>query len=109
MRTIRHGFIAIAILCGPASIILAHQKLTQTWPQEASSSGDVTTLVQQAYSRCSAAPQPGRPSQCDDYIRSFDQCAARQNDCDPRSIYEVYLKLNFSPAQQDDQRPTSPL
>jgi hypothetical protein len=109
MRTTRHAFIALAILGGPAFIILAHQKLTQTWPQGASSPVDVTTIVQQVYSRCLQAPQPDRPSQCDDYIRSFDQCAARQNDCDPRSVYEVYLKLNFSPAQQDDQQPTRPL
>jgi hypothetical protein len=46
MRKLRHGFIAIAILGGPASLILAHQKLTETWPQEASSPVDVTTLVQ---------------------------------------------------------------
>lgn len=109
MRKIRHGFIAIAILGGPASLILAHQKLTQTWPQEASNPVDITTLVQQAYSRCSEAPRPGRPSQCDNYIRSFDQCAARKNDCDPRSVYEVFLKLNFSPARQEDQPPTRPL
>jgi hypothetical protein len=109
MRKISHGFIAIAILGGPASIILAHQKLTETWPQAASGPVDVTTIVQQAYSRCSEAPQPGRPSQCDDYIRFFDQCAARLNDCDPRSVYEVFLNLNFSPAQQEDQQPTRPL
>ena len=109
MRTIRHGLIAITILGGPASIILVHQKLTETVPQEASSPVDVAIIAQQAYSRCSEAPQPGRPSQCDDYIRLFDQCAARLNDCDPRSVYEVLQKLNFSPAQQDDQQPTRPL
>lgn len=109
MRKIRHSLIAIAVLGGPASIILTHQKLTATVPREASSPVDVITLVQQAYSRCSEASQPGRPSQCDDYIRSFDQCAARKNDCDPRSVYEVFLKLNFSPAQQEDQQPTGQL
>jgi hypothetical protein len=51
MRQISHGFIAIAILGGPASIILAHQKLTHTWPQATSSPVDVTTLVQQACSQ----------------------------------------------------------
>jgi hypothetical protein len=109
MRKISHGFIAIAILTGPASIILAHQKLTETWPQAASGPVDVTTLVQQAYSRCSEAPPPGRPSQCDDYIRFFDRCAARLNDCDHRSVYEVFRNLNFSPTRQEDQQPTRPL
>ena len=50
LRKISHGFIAIAILGGPASIILAHQKLTETWLQAASGPVDVTALVQQAYS-----------------------------------------------------------
>jgi hypothetical protein len=109
MRKIRRGFIAIVILGGPACITLTYQKLTETLPQEASSPVDFATLIQQAYSRCSQAPQPGRPSQCDDNIRSFDQCAAHKNDCDLRSVYEVFLKLNVPPAQQEDQQPTGPL
>jgi hypothetical protein len=36
MRKIHHGFIAIAILGGPTSIILAHQKITEAFPQDAS-------------------------------------------------------------------------
>ena len=52
MRKIQHGFIAIAILGGPASFILAHQKLTATVPQDASNPFDVAAIVQQAYSRC---------------------------------------------------------
>jgi hypothetical protein len=103
MRKISHAFMVIAILGGPASLILTHQKLTQTWPQEAFSPVDVTTLVQQAYSRCSQVPQLVRPSQCDDDIESFDQCAARKNDCDPRSVYEVPRELNVSLAQQEDK------
>jgi hypothetical protein len=109
MRKISHGFIAIAILGGPASIILAHQKLTETWPQAASSPVDVTTLVQQAYSRCSEAPQPGRLSQCDDYIRFFDQCAARLNDCNPHSVYEGLLKLSFTPSDRGHETSPKPL
>jgi hypothetical protein len=45
MRKIRHGFIAIAILGGPASIILAHQKLTETLMQDASNLSDVAAIV----------------------------------------------------------------
>jgi hypothetical protein len=109
MRTNRRAFIAIAILGGPASIILAHQKLTTAWPQAAPSPVDVAAIVQQAYFQCSETPPSGRSSQCDDYIQFFDQCAARKNRCDPRSVYEVFLKLDFSRAQQDDQQPTRPL
>jgi hypothetical protein len=109
MRKIRHGFIAIAVLGGPASPILAHQKLTENLTQGASNPSDVAAIVQQAYSRCSEAPRAVRPSQCDDYIRSFDQCAARKNECDPHSVYEVLLKLSFTPSDRGHGSSPKPL
>jgi hypothetical protein len=48
MRKIHHGFIAIAILGGPAYIILAHQTLTETLTQDASNPSNVAAIVQQA-------------------------------------------------------------
>jgi hypothetical protein len=109
MRKIQHGFIAIVILGGPASIILAHQKLTEALPHVAASPFDIAMIVQEAYSACSDASQRTRPDQCNTYIRSFDRCAARKNECDPRSVYEVFLKLDFSPAQLKSQESTNPL
>ena len=109
MPKVRHGFIALAILGGPASLILAHQKLTETLPQDASHPSDVAAIVQQAYSRCSEAPRAARPSQCEDYIRSFDECAARKNECDPHSVYEVLLKLSFTPSDHGVETSPKPL
>ena len=109
MRKIRHGFIAIAVLGGPASLILAHQKLTETLLQGASNPSDVAAIVQQAYSRCSEAPQAVRPSQCEDYIRSFDECAARKNECDPHSVYEVLLKVSFTLSDRGHETLLEPL
>jgi hypothetical protein len=109
MRKIHHGFIAIAILGGPASIILAHQKITENWTQGASNPSDVAAIVQQAYSRCSGAPRPVRPSQCEDYIPSFDECAARKNEFDPRSRYEVLLKLSFTLSDRSHGSSPKPL
>ena len=100
MRKIRHGFIAIAILGDPASLILAHQKLTEALPQGVSAPADITVIVQQAYSRCSEAPRPVRPSQCDDYIRSYDECADRKNNWDPHTVYDVLLELSFTPSDR---------
>ena len=96
MRKIHHSLIIIAILGGPASIILTHQKLTATVPQDASNPFDVAAIVQQAYSRCAQAPRAVRPSQCKDYIRSSDECAARETERNPNSVYEVLLKLDFT-------------
>ena len=47
MRKIHHGFIAFAILGGSASIILVHQRLTETLPQEVSVPADIGAIVQQ--------------------------------------------------------------
>jgi hypothetical protein len=109
MRKIRHGFIAIAVLGGPASLILAHQKLTESLTQGATNPSDVAAIVQQAYSRCSEAPRAVRPSQCEDYIRSFDECAARKNECAPHSVYEVLLKLSFTPSDRGYETSPKPL
>ncbi len=109
MRKIRHGFIALAILGGPASLILAHERLTEALPQYITHSSDVATIVQQAYSRCSEASQAARPSQCEDYIQSFDECAARKDECDPHSVYEVLLKLSFTPSDHGVETSPKPL
>jgi hypothetical protein len=109
MRKIRHGFIALAILGGPASLILAHQKLTENLTLGATNPSDVAAIVQQAYSRCSEAPQAARPSQCEDYIRSFDECTARKNECDPHHVYEILLKLSFTPSDRGDDTSPKPL
>lgn len=109
MRKIRHGFIAITVVGGPASLILAHQKLTETFPQGASNPSAVAAIVQHAYSRCSEAPRAVRTSQCEDYIQSFDECAARKNECDPHSVYEVLLKLSVTPSDRGDDTSPKPL
>jgi hypothetical protein len=109
MRKIRHGFIALAVLGGPASLILAHQKLTEAFPQGASNPSDVAAIAQQAYSRCSEAPQAVRPFQCEDYIRSFGECAARKNECDPHSVYKALLKLSFTPSDRGHETSSQPL
>ena len=106
MRKIQHGFIAIAILAGPASIILAHQRLTATVPQNTSNPFDVAATVQQAYSRCAEAPRAVRPLQCEEYIRSFDECAVRKTECNPHSVYAAPLKLDFTPSERGHE--TSP-
>jgi hypothetical protein len=96
MRKIHHGFIAGALLGGPAYILLAHQKLTATLPHDASNPFDVAAIVQQAYTICAEAPRAVRPSQCEGSIRSFDECAVRKNACNPHSVYEGLLKLHFT-------------
>ena len=80
MRKIHHGFIAIVILAAPASLILAHEKLTRTPAQEVLES--------------------------DEYVSFFEQCANRRNECGPRMVYEFMTKLIISAAPKN-QKPKS--
>lgn len=97
MRKIHHGFIALAILLGPASIIIAHQKITDIFQQEEVSSSDSATIIRQAHAYCSGLPSFQRPSRCDEYLDHFERCAALKEGCDHRSVYEVLIRLNLSP------------
>lgn len=53
MRKIHPGFTAIAILLGPASGIIAHQKATDFFQREEVSSSDSAAISRQAYAYCS--------------------------------------------------------
>lgn len=97
MQKIRHGLIALAILGGPASLILVHQNLTEAPAQFARESVDVAALVQQAYLACSEQPVQKRLAPCNDYIRSYDECVARKDECNPRSVYKVLQEMNLTP------------
>jgi hypothetical protein len=96
MRKIHHGFIAIVVLAGPASLVLAHEKLTRTPAQEAFESFDPPPILRQAYTQCAEAPKLQRSAQCDQYVSFFERCAARKIECGPQSVYEVLTKLILS-------------
>ena len=102
MRKIHPGFIALAALLGPATLILAHEKITQSPAQEVFEPFDPPPIVRQAYTRCAETPKTQRSQQCDEYLSFFEQCAVRTNGCGPQSVYEVLTKLILS------GRPESP-
>ena len=97
MRKIHTGFTALAILLGPASVIIAHQKITDFLQQEEVSSSDSAAILRQAYVYCSEPTHFQRPSQCDEYLDYFERCAALKERCDANSIHEVLVRLNLSP------------
>ncbi len=102
MRKIHPGFIALAVLLGPATLIVAHEKSTRSPAQQVFEAFDPPLSVRQAYTRCAETPKAQRSQQCDEYVSFFEQCAARTNECGPQSVYEVLTKLILS------GRPESP-
>ena len=89
---------------GPATLILAHEKITHTPAQEVFESFDPPPISRQAYTRCAEAPKQQRSARCDKYVSFFEQCAIRKNECGAQSVYEVLTKLILSAAPQ---KPTS--
>ena len=96
MRKIHHGVIAIVVLAGPASLILAHEKLTRTPAQEVFESFDPPPILRQAYTQCVEASKQQRSAQCDQYVSFFEECAARKNECGAQAAYEVLTKIILS-------------
>jgi hypothetical protein len=96
MRKIHHGFIAIVILAGPASLILAHEKITRTPAQEIFETYDPPPILRQAYAQCAEAPKQQRSAQCEEYVNFFEECASQRFECGPQSVYEVLTKLILS-------------
>jgi hypothetical protein len=96
MRKIHPGFTALAILLGPASIIIGHQKITGYLQPDVANPSDTAALVQQAYAHCSEVPQLRRAAWCDEYMGYFEQCVALDERCDPRPVYKVLVRLNLS-------------
>jgi hypothetical protein len=96
MRKIHPGFIALAILLGPATLILAHGRLVQSPGQEVLLSFDPPPNLRLAYTRCAETLKDQRSTQCDDYVSFFEQCATRQQGCDLREVYEMLSKVILS-------------
>lgn len=96
MRKIWHSFIAIVVLVGPATFILAHEKLTRTPAQEVIKSFDPPPRMRQAYTRCAEASQTQRSAQCSEYVSFFEHCAMQHNGCALGEVFEVLSKAILS-------------
>ena len=85
MRKIHPGFIALAVLLGPATIIRGHQVISNHWAQKAAQEPSALEVAQHVYRKCSEVPQVQRTVQCEKYVNWFDGCVASGNICDVRS------------------------
>ncbi|MFD0466048.1 hypothetical protein ACFQY9_33430 [Microvirga aerilata] len=97
MRKIHPGFTAIAILLGPATLIMGHQKISGYLSAPQLPNPNPLKVLQQIYLKCSEPPKLQRTVQCDRYVSYVDQCLTAKNTCDPRASYELLIKLDFAP------------
>lgn len=101
MRKIHPGFTALAILLGPASAIIGHQKVTEYFQPEVANPSDTAALVHQAYAVCSEGAQLRRAAWCNEFEGHFERCAALKEGCDPRSVYKILVRLKLSPVPSE--------
>jgi hypothetical protein len=57
MRKIQPGFTAIAVLMGPASLIIGHQKISDYLSPTKSREAEPIEVLQRIYHRCSETPR----------------------------------------------------
>jgi hypothetical protein len=97
MRKIHPGFIAIAILTGPAALITAHQKISEYLSPALVQNTETPDLIRQTYERCSAPPKLQRTVQCHEFVNWFEACVAAGTQCEARSAFDLTTRLDLSP------------
>jgi hypothetical protein len=95
MRKIRPGITAIAILMGPAALIIGHQKISEYLSPSEPNNAEPVEVLWQIYHSCSEPTKLQRTVRCDEYVRYLDRCAAMRT-CDLRSTYDLLIKLDLS-------------
>ena len=76
MRNIHPGFIALAVLLGPATVIRGHHAASDYLSQRPGQNTDATELAQHVYQKCSDLPKLQRSVQCEEYVNWYDGCLA---------------------------------
>lgn len=97
MRKIHPGFIAIAILMGPAALIIGYQKVSEYLVPASPHDPEALSLIRNTYESCTQPPKLQRTVQCDRYVIWYKTCLAANTQCDVRSAYELLIELDLSP------------
>jgi len=96
MLKIHPGFKAIAILLGPACLIMGHQKLSAPAASDRAAA-DPEQVLHRIHLACAERPKLQRAVQCDQDVRHVERCSTDKTRCDPRSSYEILMKLDVPP------------
>jgi hypothetical protein len=97
MRKIHPGFIALAVVLGPATLIRGHQVVSDYLSQRPAQNSDATELAQHVYQKCSTPPTLQRSVQCNEYVNWYDGCVSSRNTCDLQSVYTRLNDLELIP------------
>lgn len=97
MFKIHPGLKAIAILAGPASLILGYHAVSQHLEPSRPYDPRTAELMRNIYERCTAVPKLERTVRCHEYVSYFEGCAQGQAECSLASAHELLARLSFNP------------
>jgi hypothetical protein len=97
MFKIHPGLKAIAILAGPAALILGVHAVSKHLEPSRPYDPRTAELMRGIYERCTAAPKLERTVRCDEYVSYFEACTRGQAGCSLASAHELLARLSFNP------------
>jgi hypothetical protein len=97
MLKLHPGFKAIAILAGPAALIVCHQALSESFSSRRPYDPAAIRVMQQIYQRCTERPRLERTVRCNEYATYIEGCMHSAHSCTLRSSYELLTNLDFDP------------
>jgi hypothetical protein len=97
MLKIHPGFKAIAILLGPAALIITYHNISSYFSPPTPYNLELVKELQKVYHDCSRLPKLQRSVRCDEYMNYLDGCVRSKYTCSLSSSYKLLVKLDFSP------------
>lgn len=97
MLKIHPGIKAIAILAGPAALIMGVHTVAKHLETPRPYDPRTAELMRSIYKRCTEAPKLERTVRCDEYVTYFEACAKGQVECSLASAHELLARLSFNP------------
>jgi len=97
MLKIHPGLKAIAILAGPAALILGSHAVAKHLETSRPYDPRTAELMRGIYERCTGVPKLERTVRCHEYVTYFEGCARGQVECSLTSAHELLARLSFDP------------
>jgi hypothetical protein len=97
MLKIHPGFKAIAILLGPAALIITYHNIANYFSPAQPYNPELVKVSQEVYQNCSGLPKLERTVRCDEYVNYLDGCVRSKYTCSLGSSYKMLVKLDFTP------------
>ncbi|MCB5174718.1 MULTISPECIES: hypothetical protein [Microvirga] len=95
MLKIHPGIKAIAILAGPAALIVGYHSVSQHFERPRPYDPRTAQIMWRIYEKCTELPKLQRTVRCDEYVTYFEGCAKGRHGCSLASSHALLARLDF--------------